>query len=655
MSTNPTHPILTSAPTTAAGSSSSSAPMPVPTPTSASTFTAVPSYTPLELARLLQSSAVLSGPGPGPLTSAATATVPALHLPPITLNATSITPLTSLPSTSKSTSAQTPDAILESLAAIYQQPVVNNNSSNSSNRNIIRLPASLLQNLPAPGSGAGTGSTSKKRSRKGKDPADPQQQQQQEGGAGSGGSTAKRQKKATGQGTADGAPRKRGRPRKNPETSSTPAAAKDKGKGKGKAKDSTDPSNSTNPPGDQANNKGGDDSEFETDDDMVEIIFTRIPNGASVQKRKIEALEDQEKNDDMQEVIPGQIPNGANTQKRNAKVLEEQEQNKEFACSSDGEESDHEDYEGHDRLEAQAQADRPSTSKVVRGGTESPSFLPTEVLQQILHYLPLSKIARYARISKAWLDAARVLPVWKDACKKAELGDPKKKYRTHMALVCANSYWICERCMSYSKGREHYADLPLPVSDEEDDYLTWMLCLPCRKEYFERHPEPLREDRVYRDEFTWVVRTKKLAPNAVFLNYALRGENLHGVESTGRPNSRRQLFDRAAIQRRALEVHGGWVGVDACATNPGRKRAAVCNAQSRNNRIYTKKPPTKKRLPVSEEKKAERKEALEQRRTEREEARQENWRQRRFWDRVTRLGKRHKWHTTANWRKSRWY
>ncbi|KAK3834131.1 MAG: hypothetical protein J3R72DRAFT_452692 [Linnemannia gamsii] len=457
------------------------------------------------------------------------------------------------------TSPTTADVMMETLAGIYGSAA----SSSSSNINAVGTSATLVT-VPS----IEPGTASKKRSRKGKERAEDltdQQTQQSSTEV----TKAKRRRKGVGQnGDAPSAgPKKPGRP--STRSSGSKVTAKDnKGKGRGRAKYSADPNNlnnSTQPDlASVKDAKSGGDSEFETDDDMVEIISTRSPQSL---KRKA--------------VI---------SEKHISQDRQEEEGESKFGSSS-GEESNYEGYEGHDHIEMQ-QAGTPSSSALDTGHSEvvsinhsAFSIFPTEVLQQILLCLPLSKIARHSRVSKAWLDAARVLPVWKEACTKGKLGDPRKKYKTHMALACANSYWICERCMSFSKGREHYADLPLPVEDEEDDHLVRMLCLACRIEYFKQHPEPLKEDKVYRNEFAWVVQRKRLGPHAVFLNYALRGENLYGVRSIGRPNSRRQLFDRAAVQRRALEVHGGWIGVDACATNPGRKRAAVCNERAKECRL----------------------------------------------------------------------
>ncbi|OAQ26587.1 hypothetical protein K457DRAFT_140232 [Linnemannia elongata AG-77] len=633
------------------GSGSTTTPAPVSMSSSADGMITGNADTSTELVRLLQAGVILTGPLAA-TTAATSATSTGTKVIPAGA------PGVSMPSSVLTSSA---NSVMEALAGLCR-PGGNISSgvgtSAGATTHDLTSPAAL--SAPSTETAAGTGSVTipKKRSKKGKERAVAPNDQNQDQGAGLAVIKAKRRRKATGHGAGGSAPgsseggvslmsacpKKRGRPRKDPNAATTPRR---NAKGKGRSKDSTDASidavstEALSDPTTKKDAKDGGDSEFETDDDMAEIISSiissRIPQ---TQKRKVEVLEEPDCQDE-----PG-----------------EQEEGTEFGSGSgDGEESDHEGDVGHERIATQELSETSSSDVdaghfgAVRSREYTCSIFPTEVLQQILLCLPLSKITRHSRISKAWLDAARVLPVWKEACKKAKLGDPRKKYKTHMALVCANSYWICERCMSFSKGREHYADLPLPVEDKDDDHLVWMLCLACRQEYFERHPEPLKEDRIYRDEFAFVVQTKQLAPHAIFINYALRGENLRGVPSTGREDTRNQLFDRGAVQRRALEVHGGWIGIDACATNPGRKRAAVCNERAKECRLYKKKPLTKKRPPVPEEKREERREALEQRREERENARHENRRQKLLWDRVTRLSKRHKWHTTSNWRKNRYY
>ncbi|KAF9097875.1 hypothetical protein BGX23_007777 [Mortierella sp. AD031] len=218
------------------------------------------------------------------------------------------------------------------------------------------------------------------------------------------------------------------------------------------------------------------------------------------------------------------------------------------------------------------------------------SALPVEILQQILMCLPLPVMTRMSLVSKGWLDAVHYLSVWKTVCDTAGLGEPKKKYKTHMALACANSYWICERCFSFSNAKTHRADLPLPVADKDDGDRVRMLCLKCRREYFHRHPEPLKKG-TYRNEFHWVPQTGSLAPNGIFINYDLPESNLGGLDIVGHSGQGLPLYDRSEVQRLALRVHGGWVGVDAGATNPRRQRASICNARAKAAKICTRSPP----------------------------------------------------------------
>ncbi|KAG0375218.1 hypothetical protein BGX24_009408, partial [Mortierella sp. AD032] len=154
---------------------------------------------------------------------------------------------------------------------------------------------------------------------------------------------AKRRRKGVGQnGDASSAgPKKLGRPRKDPSTRSSGSkvtAKNNKGKGKVRAKYSADPNNlynSTQPDlASVKDAKSGGDSEFETDDDMVEIISTRIPQSL---KRKA--------------VI---------SEKHICRDRQEEEGESEFGSSS-GEEGNYEGYEGHNHIEMQ-QAGNPSSS-----------------------------------------------------------------------------------------------------------------------------------------------------------------------------------------------------------------------------------------------------------------------------------------------------
>lgn len=262
------------------------------------------------------------------------------------------------------------------------------------------------------------------------------------------------------------------------------------------------------------------------------------------------------------------------------------------------------------------------------------SSLPVELLQHIISWLPLPEIARASMVSKTWLGAVHCLSVWKIICLEAGLGEPKKKYKTYMALACAESFWICTRCYSYSNAKTHRADLPLPVKDIEDSNRVHMLCLRCRQEYYYKHPAPLKKG-VYRKEFDWVPRAGSIAPNGIYINYGLEGSQLDGIEMIGSSSQGLPLYDRSEVQKRAIHVHGGWVGVNAVATNPRRKRASACAARAKAAKTCTKRPSNTlymlERSRIAAVKRAIREEEQERRREEREEELWERRRERARW------------------------
>ncbi|KAG0000185.1 hypothetical protein BGZ80_009421 [Entomortierella chlamydospora] len=208
------------------------------------------------------------------------------------------------------------------------------------------------------------------------------------------------------------------------------------------------------------------------------------------------------------------------------------------------------------------------------------SLFPTEIWQQILGFLPLSQVAKISSVSKAWLDGSRSFPAWKaicDACKA--LGQPKLKYRTHMALACSRSCWICDKCHSYSNGRLKASDIPLPVADEDDDDFVWSLCHSCRSDYYHRHPEPWHE-KMNRN---W--RGDKITKTDACDMFHLSANDLDGLyyDECRNPYYRgaypMKLFDRQEVQELALRVHAGWVGVSAANNGLYRQRSAECKAR----------------------------------------------------------------------------
>ncbi|KAF9958520.1 hypothetical protein BGZ72_000271 [Mortierella alpina] len=109
----------------------------------------------------------------------------------------------------------------------------------------------------------------------------------------------------------------------------------------------------------------------------------------------------------------------------------------------------------------------PSRSKEAKVNPSDPcSVLPTEIWHKVLSQLPLSQVAKTSWVSKTWLDGARAWRVWQQICEKCTLGTPKLKYKTFMAIVCANSYFICDKCYSHSTGSGSYvrrSAIPLKV------------------------------------------------------------------------------------------------------------------------------------------------------------------------------------------------
>ena len=119
--------------------------------------------------------------------------------------------------------------------------------------------------------------------------------------------------------------------------------------------------------------------------------------------------------------------------------------------------------------------------------------LPSQLWHQVLSLLPLSVVARLSMVSKTWLDGTRAYPAWESICEALHL---KLKSRSHMAMVCERSSFICDKCHSFSNGNIHASKIPLPVADEDDHDFVWMLCYTCRLDYYGRHSVGFREDQV---------------------------------------------------------------------------------------------------------------------------------------------------------------
>ncbi|KAF9101350.1 hypothetical protein BGX29_005704 [Mortierella sp. GBA35] len=220
------------------------------------------------------------------------------------------------------------------------------------------------------------------------------------------------------------------------------------------------------------------------------------------------------------------------------------------------------------------------------------AVLPTEIWHQILSYLPFAMVAKASTVSRGWLDGARSHPIWRTICEKGELGEPKRKYKTDMALVCANSYWICDYCLSISTGRPRPSNIPLPVplSNDKQDVSDeiWTLCSECRREHYEVHPESFRTQAIPGEE-GFKGDVMKATRQSAYRTYGLHQNDLCNLSYYLKANPwyRRgwrwplRIYKRYEVQDIALQTHAGWVGVDAVRHGIARKRHEAAKERSR--------------------------------------------------------------------------
>ncbi|KAG0247793.1 hypothetical protein BG011_000919 [Mortierella polycephala] len=118
---------------------------------------------------------------------------------------------------------------------------------------------------------------------------------------------------------------------------------------------------------------------------------------------------------------------------------------------------------------------------------------------------------------------------------------------------------------------------------------TWMLCVKCRREYYKEHPEPMR---TFEMEARTVWEADQITKTLACKIYHLDAEiDLGGIRYRERrnphyrlaPNMR--LYELEGIQRRALDIHGGWVGVDAISEGIVKKRRLAYNDRKKASQM----------------------------------------------------------------------
>ncbi|KAF9539895.1 hypothetical protein EC957_004862 [Mortierella hygrophila] len=217
---------------------------------------------------------------------------------------------------------------------------------------------------------------------------------------------------------------------------------------------------------------------------------------------------------------------------------------------------------------------------VVINRSDPYSVLPTELWQEVISYLSLSQITKASSVSKSWLEGTQSLQVWRDICTNGSLGKPKKKYPTHMSLVCAQSYWVCERCLTVNNGKG--SNIPLPVEIAELGNEKRMLCRACRCSYYKKHPEKIKLRKNVMNHYGEYIaeREVRITKTDACSKFHLTTEDLSSLSYMPKQNPRyrnaapMKLYLERKVQKLSLEIHGGWIGIQAVGREVAKTRRA---------------------------------------------------------------------------------
>ncbi|KAG0261093.1 hypothetical protein DFQ27_003157 [Actinomortierella ambigua] len=185
--------------------------------------------------------------------------------------------------------------------------------------------------------------------------------------------------------------------------------------------------------------------------------------------------------------------------------------------------------------------------------------LPPELFALILTFLYPSEITKLATLSRETYRLVESQSIWTTIQMQRNLPVPKIKYPTAMVVVLAYSDLVCEQCMSLSEMKRGclYSNRPLPVSLAWNPHHTIRLCLPCRRAYYKKHPVVDQDTEMHRQLLKGHAQSiYQLSDSQLFsLNYDVRIARRYRNEY--------YVFEEDEVRQKALEYHGGKVGIEA--------------------------------------------------------------------------------------------
>lgn len=199
------------------------------------------------------------------------------------------------------------------------------------------------------------------------------------------------------------------------------------------------------------------------------------------------------------------------------------------------------------------------------------TLLPPEILRNILSNLVIKDLYNLALCNKTLLNIIQCLPIWNDILTKNH-----KRIFKHdsMFLVLKDSAKICDLCHLFAKPSGSGA--ALLTSLIYDKYNKIKLCLDCRRNYYQTHPENLVDiarlefpDEIDDDEDNIENNDRKITKSRVKTQFKLNDNDINTIQHTlvrnphGRGFAPMVLYSIYDVLETTLRKHGGYVGLVA--------------------------------------------------------------------------------------------